>query len=372
MRALALTFPLSAHLLCVWHISKNILSKCKKNFSTNDDWEEFIFEWKTVISSRTPDSFEAAWKKFQTKFSFNQKKSINYIEETWLVHKEKFVQAYVDKHMHLGSRATSRIEGAHAILKRWLEVSTGDLYIIYGKIKLMLEYQNSEFQKKLTYQKSKIITETNLPICEKIITKVSHFAATEISKQYKIFMSADAENGLGECTDNIRSIMGLPCAHEIKVIVSKKLKFNINDIHPQWHLFPTFLQLAPTSSPMQANDFSDLIIKLSESYNNWSTSQQAVARARVISLMEGNDLVLLPPQVQKTRGRPHGAKNKISSLKRDHSEFEYHEISNKVDGDELTKADPNISSRKCGVCGKYGHNSRSHKKEKKGDTTTYA
>ncbi|CAG8847559.1 3828_t:CDS:1, partial [Racocetra persica] len=42
VNALKQVFPESKNFLCQWHIDKNIMSKCKKNFYAEDEWKEFL------------------------------------------------------------------------------------------------------------------------------------------------------------------------------------------------------------------------------------------------------------------------------------------------------------------------------------------
>ncbi|XP_028068684.1 uncharacterized protein LOC114271253 [Camellia sinensis] len=41
MNAIDNTFPNARHLLCRWHINKNVLMKCKKMFETKEKWDKF-------------------------------------------------------------------------------------------------------------------------------------------------------------------------------------------------------------------------------------------------------------------------------------------------------------------------------------------
>jgi histone-lysine N-methyltransferase SETD2 len=45
--------PRSPHLLCVWHINKNVLAKTKQYFSSNNEFETFIKLWRELINSTT-------------------------------------------------------------------------------------------------------------------------------------------------------------------------------------------------------------------------------------------------------------------------------------------------------------------------------
>ncbi|KAG5562042.1 hypothetical protein RHGRI_004924 [Rhododendron griersonianum] len=57
MNAITNVFPHATHLLCRWHIGKNVLAKCRKMF---DDkmWEEFICSWGLVVLSASVAQYE--------------------------------------------------------------------------------------------------------------------------------------------------------------------------------------------------------------------------------------------------------------------------------------------------------------------------
>jgi histone-lysine N-methyltransferase SETD2 len=53
LSAIKAIYPKSPHLLCVWHINKNVLAKTKQYFSLNKEFEAFIQSWKSLINSST-------------------------------------------------------------------------------------------------------------------------------------------------------------------------------------------------------------------------------------------------------------------------------------------------------------------------------
>ena len=46
-------FPSSSHLLCIWHINKNIMSKCKRQFETSEEWNLFLQQWNILVAANT-------------------------------------------------------------------------------------------------------------------------------------------------------------------------------------------------------------------------------------------------------------------------------------------------------------------------------
>ena len=53
-------------------------------------------------------------------------------------------------HTHFGNRVASRAEGAHALLKKYLQVSTSDLCEVKNKICLAIENQFHEIKAQLS------------------------------------------------------------------------------------------------------------------------------------------------------------------------------------------------------------------------------
>ncbi len=57
---------------------------------------------------------------------------------------------------HFGNRVTSRAEGAHALLKKYLQVSTGDLCEVKNKICLAIENQFHEIKAQLLSEQIRV------------------------------------------------------------------------------------------------------------------------------------------------------------------------------------------------------------------------
>jgi len=60
--------------------------------------------------------------------------------------KETIVRAWTDNVLHLGCRTTNRVESAHALLKKYLDNSVGDLGTCWEKIHDMLVLQFTTIQ----------------------------------------------------------------------------------------------------------------------------------------------------------------------------------------------------------------------------------
>nr|CCA20627.1 conserved hypothetical protein [Albugo laibachii Nc14] len=62
MAAIDKVFSASSHLLCIWHINKNILAKCKRQFETSEEWTVFLQQWCILVAANTEVEYEKQWK----------------------------------------------------------------------------------------------------------------------------------------------------------------------------------------------------------------------------------------------------------------------------------------------------------------------
>jgi hypothetical protein len=79
--AIKAIYPKSPHLLCVWHINKNVVAKTKHFFSSNEEFEAFIKTWKELINSSTILEYQNQIAKFETRFS-QTPAALRYIKQT--------------------------------------------------------------------------------------------------------------------------------------------------------------------------------------------------------------------------------------------------------------------------------------------------
>ncbi|CAG8589426.1 19464_t:CDS:2, partial [Racocetra persica] len=123
------------------------------------DQELALIDTKSLVKSRTESDFEAQW----TELSM------------------------------------SGIEGAHAMLKKYLQVSTGNLHTMYEKILLLLENQYNEIKAMISKDKTHILHTQNISFYSRLISKVSLFALRRIHEQYLKVSCAITNNPLKPC-----------------------------------------------------------------------------------------------------------------------------------------------------------------------------
>jgi len=65
----------------------NVLKNCKKHFNTKEEWEAFYIAWHGVLNSRNTEEY----KKNLLKLLNFPWEPVQYLEDTWLIWKEKLV-----------------------------------------------------------------------------------------------------------------------------------------------------------------------------------------------------------------------------------------------------------------------------------------
>ncbi|CAG8768418.1 23976_t:CDS:2 [Cetraspora pellucida] len=194
MHALEHTFPDSKNLLCIWHIEKNILTKCKSHFCTEEEWVAFLQCWTSIVKSKTDNDFYTQW-------------------------------------TELCTTETSRVEGAHAILKRYLQVSVGNLHLVYQKISLLLENQHNEIKELVEKNKTCVPYTQSIPFYARLVTNISLYTLKKIYKQFIKASNATHDNSLEPCTGTFNASMGLPCAHLIQKRLANNQLLDLSDIY---------------------------------------------------------------------------------------------------------------------------------------------
>ncbi|KAF7154067.1 hypothetical protein RHSIM_Rhsim01G0017600 [Rhododendron simsii] len=139
-----------------------------------------------VINSQDEEAFNEAWKLVELLYK-DKEKVVCYIRKTWLPFKERFVHAWTENCAHFGNRVSSRAEGAHGKLKKYLQVSTGDLYQVKNKICLAIENEFKEIMTQLSSERIRTPHNCNNYFFKELITKVSSFALQKLLDQYEMF-----------------------------------------------------------------------------------------------------------------------------------------------------------------------------------------
>ncbi|KAG5540998.1 hypothetical protein RHGRI_021027 [Rhododendron griersonianum] len=304
------------------------------NLKENKIGRLFLSDWTNLVESPDESCFNEAWQRLQV--DYKEKEYVcNFIKNTWLPFKEKIVKAWTGNHLHFGNRVTSRAEGAHAMLKRYLTVSTGNFHEVREKICLAIENQHNEITTKIASEKLRVIHKFRIPMFKELVTHVSIFALNELLKQYEL---ATSPSLLDPCRSQFSNTMGLPCAHFMQNMRGEPLL--LSDIYPQWRIDIRSFNMDGGVNT-NGSDIESLLKKFHDKYKCMPLGQREDSQKQIAQLINAEIPLTLEPTIQPHKGRPSDSKKRKgdSSTTRDPSAFEMVE-----------------KARKCSVCHHVGHN----------------
>lgn len=79
--ALRVVCPRYPHLLCIWHINKNVTQNTKQYFDTNNKHQEFLKSWIQLIYSSTEDIYNIRLLEFEKQYQ-SSPLPLRYIKDT--------------------------------------------------------------------------------------------------------------------------------------------------------------------------------------------------------------------------------------------------------------------------------------------------
>jgi hypothetical protein len=199
-------------LLCIWHVNQCVLANCK-SIVGQDNWEAFEAAWRTVIQARTIQQFDEYWLEFQAKYANTKtQQCVTYLQNEWLKEgqRERLVEAWTSQFLHFGLRVTSRAEGAHAYIKRYLggKKTKGDLYSSWLLIEAAVINQITAISSRTSLQQDRAPLNIDKKLYQGCFGVVTWHALRLVQRHLELVSLP-----LQPCTGSFTQSMGLPCAH---------------------------------------------------------------------------------------------------------------------------------------------------------------
>ncbi|XP_058180055.1 uncharacterized protein LOC131298592 [Rhododendron vialii] len=309
MNAIEACFPTARHILCIWHINQCVMKNCSRVLGP--EWKRFIKSWHSLINSSTPSSFEHKWQAMCDDFR-QFPYVITYLWQTWLrPYKERFVSAWTDTCMHLGSNSSQRAESAHARLKLYLGDTMSSLQTSFDKIEKMLKNQFGEikklFEKSLNIPRHKQLRDD---IFDQVRCRISLEAMEFIHDQLETTLEV-SPHIVGYCNCTIKITHGLPCMHDLAYYRSISTPIPLWSIHAHW-----------TRLSMHATEFNeegarpDRTSQVVEILDGMDPPMREHIIDRIIDMADPSCSTVRPPSYNtEHRGRPTGSKTATSRVR---------------------------------------------------------
>ncbi|KAH9251462.1 hypothetical protein BASA81_010627 [Batrachochytrium salamandrivorans] len=165
-------------------------------------------------------------------------------------------------------------------------------------------------------EKSSLAHRHFLDFMKSLVKKISKHALDKMLDQYKKLADMDDSD---ECTGLFQTSIGVPCRHEIKRHIEENRRFNIDDIHCQWHLhappavLPVAVRIEPFSSPRKS-----VMQSIKPRLYEADDDQAAVVMARLDEASQTPLQPLSNPALATKRGRPAGSTKRRQSSEKSH------------------------------------------------------
>ena len=109
MNAIERIFPDATHLLCRWHINKNVLAKCKKLLGTKDQWDVFNSAWNMLMQSHDAPTMKERIERLCHDFAHSPG-AVEYCLKQWVMpYHKKFVAYCTNEVKHYGNTTTNML-----------------------------------------------------------------------------------------------------------------------------------------------------------------------------------------------------------------------------------------------------------------------
>lgn len=207
-----MVFPAAKLVLCLWHINKNILARCKRHFRSDDDWIQFFGTWAVLLQMATLESYSEALGHLRARYE--RFLALDYVEKTWFPYKEDLVRAWTDRALHLDISTTSRVEGSYSALKRYLQVTTGNFHAVAERVGLSLANRANEARAAKARAHTQIGEDLRNPLCVNLLGIASPIALRKLIYHRRLVTRKPLAIA-DPCTGLFRVTTGLPCAHEL-------------------------------------------------------------------------------------------------------------------------------------------------------------
>jgi hypothetical protein len=299
-------FRESSHLLCIWHIDKNVLANCRKHFDTEEAWQTFYKAWHLVMYAKTEAEYQFQWTDLQEIYDTSHERAISYLKnDLLLIYKKKFVRCWTDRKLHFGNHATSRGEGSNATLKRELSSSIGDLKSVVDSLELLLMNQRHDYIGAIQMAKTRLPFRLRASILRDLVAHVTPFALHKVMEQYNLITIT--EEPLSRCTNVFTRTLSLPCAHRIQRRIYDTAGggvLKIEDIHPHWRFEGSAVNLSVDSSEFTPEATPEATSETFDAEMNYDIPTSSLSNLSDPLLQVQNPAVIRP------KGRPVGARGR--------------------------------------------------------------
>ncbi|KAI9916286.1 hypothetical protein PsorP6_017957 [Peronosclerospora sorghi] len=170
---------------------------------------------------------ERAWADFKDKYSYITE-AVAYIDKQWTPFKTRFVSAWTNLVLHFNNVNTSRVEGAHSVIKKYIKVSTLDLWDVCRRLEMAMRNAVGELRAAMI-SRFGVITKMGFNLG--LLSLSLLMRSTRFIVKWSYWTISPSQ-----CAGAFTTTMGLPCVHTIAARKRSEGILHLGDFHKQWHL----------------------------------------------------------------------------------------------------------------------------------------
>ncbi|TYZ64871.1 hypothetical protein PybrP1_010592 [[Pythium] brassicae (nom. inval.)] len=152
-----------------------------------------------------------------------------YFDDIWLdIWRDRLVRCWTDQRLNFGLRSTSRVEGYHNSLKRWLISSHGDLLTLHKTTQHWWRQSIKAYDIAVSNAWVRSVASLRSPLYSKVVKLIHNFALLEFER----LLEHDAQR---PCTSVYMRSRGMPCSHMLAARKRAGRALLPEDFHAHWY-----------------------------------------------------------------------------------------------------------------------------------------
>ncbi|XP_074305164.1 uncharacterized protein LOC141640149 [Silene latifolia] len=221
-----------------------------------------------------------------------------YIERQWFPHLEKWAKYRTNKISHFGNTSTSRVESAHANLKRWLNSAKLAVDSIWIRFHSLMETQHVEIRHLLELSRTKRLTGIQR-LFSRLSYKISKNVIIELREEFERGAKMTEDALMIDCGCVKATTLGLLCACSLHRIARNGSRVPVDVLHAFWRkLEYDGLEAMPTCD-------DDRLEELFDEIRNADPSMRSSMFDALYSQIHPQEEDVNEPRVNENpRGRP--------------------------------------------------------------------
>ncbi len=219
--------PVTHHILCVWHINKNIQARASKYFFEKEPCQAWMELWHKVCQAATLAEYNQARAELEIAdpplIAEYRDSLFQYADGEYLANgnNEKHCYFWTNGIRHFDKRVISTAERRHANNKYALESTLGDLPEVLRVIREKIEDQLRKIRLQHSSDKNgNIRASLNIGIFRYLRHEISEYALDLIATHVK---DVNATTVLPECTGVFKKPQGYPVSTKFKRVFETRI-----------------------------------------------------------------------------------------------------------------------------------------------------